>query len=151
MTRRRASLATLVFLAAAVSSGEARAEASEVRLSRGYGILYLPLYVTEQHKLIEKHAKAAGLGEVKVSWRMLDGGNVINDAMLAGALDIASIGVPGFLTLWSKAKGNPKLEVIGLGAVGAGSMYVNSRKPEIKSLRDFTSADRIAVPGIKTS
>lgn len=100
-----ASLAVLV----AGPSQPAQAEASEVRLSRGYGILYLPLYVMEQQKLVEKHAKAAGLGEVKVNWRMVDGGNVINDAMLAGALDIAAIGVPGFLTLWAKAKGNPRI------------------------------------------
>ena len=151
MTQRRASLATLAVLAASASSSEARAEASEVRLSRGYGILYLPLYVIEQHKLIEKHAKAAGLGEVKVSWRMLDGGNVINDAMLAGALDVAAIGVPGFLTLWAKAKGNPRLEIIGLSGLSTTSLYLNTTNPAIKTLRDFTPKDKIALPGIKTS
>src|SRR5262249_7729631 len=33
----------------------------------------------------------------------------------------------------------------------AGSMYVNSRIPTVKSLRDFTEKDKIALPGIKTS
>jgi hypothetical protein len=65
-------------------------------------------------KLVEKHAKAAGLGDVTASYLVLDGGNVINDAMLSGALDVASIGVAGFLTLWAKAKDNPALEIRGL-------------------------------------
>ena len=129
----------------------ARAEASEVRISYGYGILYLPLMVMDREQLLEKHARAAGLGDVKVSWKTFDGGNVINDAMLSGALDIAGIGVPGFLTLWAKAKDNPALEVRGLTGMSASSMYLMTRNPNVKSLRDFTDRDRIAVPGIKTS
>jgi NitT/TauT family transport system substrate-binding protein len=144
-------MAMLALLAAAVSSGEGRAEALEVRLSRGYGILYLPLYVIEQHKMIEKRARAAGLGEVKVNWRMVDGGNVINDAMLAGALDVAAIGVPGFLTLWAKAKNSPRLEIIGLSGLSTTSLFLNTTNPAIKTLRDFTPKDKIALPGIKTS
>ena len=151
MTPRMACIATSALLAASLSSREVLAEASEVRLSRGYGILYLPLYVIEHNKLIEKHAKTAGLGDVKVSWRMLDGGNVINDAMLAGALDVAAIGVPGFLTLWAKAKGNTRLEIIGLSGLSTTSLYLNTTNPAIKSLRDFTPKDKIALPGIKTS
>src|SRR6266851_2068463 len=149
MARWIASVATIA-LAVAIPTRSARGEASEVRLSRGYGILYLPLYVMEQRGLIEKHAKAAGLG-VKVTWRMLDGGNVINDAMLAGALDVAAIGVPGFLTLWAKAKGNPKLEIAALSALSSTSLYLNTVNPAVKTLRDFTPQDKIAVPGIKTS
>ena len=59
---------------------QAKAEAKEVRLSKGYGILYLPLIVMEQQKLLEKHTAAAGLGPVQVNWVTLDGGNIINDA-----------------------------------------------------------------------
>src|SRR5262249_58364858 len=104
-----------------------------------------------KEQLLEKRAKAAGLGEVNVSYLVLDGGNVINDAMLSGALDIASIGVPGFLTLWAKAKDNPALEIRGLSGLSSSSMYLMTRNPAVKSLKDFTDKDRIAVPGIKTS
>jgi len=138
-------------LAVLWAGAPAQGEVSEVRISKGYGIHYLPLYVMQHERLLEKQAAAKGLGKVTVNWPVFDGGNVINDAMLAGALDIASIGVPGFLTLWAKAKGNAKLEVVGLAAVGSGSLYLSTRNPKIKSLRDFTSADRIAVPGVKTS
>jgi NitT/TauT family transport system substrate-binding protein len=39
------------------------AEVGEVRLATAHGIGYLPLIVMEHHKLFEKHAKAAGLGD----------------------------------------------------------------------------------------
>jgi NitT/TauT family transport system substrate-binding protein len=134
-----------------LAAATARAEASEVRISYGYGVLYLPLMIMDSERLMEKHARAAGLGEVKANYRVLDGGNVINDAMLSGALDIASIGVPGFLTLWAKAKDNPALEIRGLSGLSSSSMYLMTRNPAVKSLKDFTESDRIAVPGIKTS
>jgi NitT/TauT family transport system substrate-binding protein len=122
-----------------------------MRISRGFGVLYLPLMVMESERLMEKHARAAGLGDVKATYLVLDGGNVINDAMLSGALDIASIGVAGFLTLWAKAKDNPALEIRGLSGMSSSSLYLMTRNPSVKSLKDFTDKDRIAVPGIKTS
>jgi NitT/TauT family transport system substrate-binding protein len=129
----------------------AQAEVGQLRVSRGFGVHYLPLYVMEAKGLLQKRAIAAGLGEIKVEFLLVDGGNHINDAILAGTIDIASTGTGGFLTLWAKAKGNPKLEVIGLGGSASGGMTMTSRNPAMRSLRDVTEKDRIAVPGIKTS
>jgi NitT/TauT family transport system substrate-binding protein len=149
--RRLTALCVLVAMLIAAAVDRAAAEAGVLRISRGYGIHYLPLYVMERYKLVEKHAAAAGVANVKVSYVALDGGNVINDAMLAGALDIASLGVPGFLTLWDKARNVPQYEVKGLAGIGAGSVWLVTRNPNVKTLADFTAKDRIAVPGIKTS
>jgi len=147
---RRIGTAALVALALAVP-GLARADVNELRISRGYGIHYLPMFVMERRKLIEKHAHALGLGELAVTWQAIDGGNQINDAMLSGALDIASLGVPGFLVLWDKARSNPRLEVLGIAPMSAGSMWLNSRIDSVKTLADLTERDRIALAGIKTS
>ena len=100
---------------------------------------------------MQKRAAETGLGDIKVEFLLVDGGNHINDAILAGSVDIASTGTGGFLTLWAKAKGNPNLEVVGLGGSASGGMTMTSRNPAMKSLRDVTERDRIAVPGIKTS
>lgn len=152
MQRRHFSrLLMVAALGLTTLAGTARAEAPVVRISHGYGILYLPLMVMRDQQLVEKQAKAQGLGDVKVNWITLDGGNVINDAMLAGNLDIAGTGAPGFITLWSKAHGIPRSEVIGLGALSTSSLWLNTNNPKIKSLKDFTSKDKIAIPGIKTS
>ena len=149
---RRILLPLIGALSAVLLAGSAAgAETNELRISMGFGIHYLPMYVMQSMKLVEKHAAAAGIPDVKVSYRIIDGGNVINDAMLAGALDIASGGVPGFLTLWDKARGLPQSEVLGVGAVGSGSVWLMTRNPNVKTLADFSERDRIAVPGIKTS
>ena len=148
-------LFTTTFAAAALAlsafAGSARAEVSSIRVSHGYGILYLPIIVMRDQQLIEKQAKKMGLGDVKTVWLTLDGGNVINDAMLAGNLDVAGTGAPGFVTLWSKAQGIPRSEVIGLGALSTSSLWLNTNNANIKSLKDFTARDKIAIPGIKTS
>jgi NitT/TauT family transport system substrate-binding protein len=148
---RLAVRAVCVAILMALSLLQARGEASRVRLSHGYGILYLPLIVMRDQRLLEKHAEQAGLRNLEVDWQVLDGGNVINDAMLAGSLDIAGIGAPGFLTLWAKAHGLPASAITGVSALSAGALWLNTNNPAIRSLRDFSGKDRIAVPGIKTS
>ena len=145
------AIAAFVAVVALGVPAPASAEASVVRISYGYGILYLPLMVMDRERLLEKHAAALGVPNVTVEWKTFDGGNIINDAMLSGALDIAGIGVPGFLTLWAKAKDNPQIEVRGLTGMSSSSTYLMTRNPAIHSLKDFTDKDRIAVPGIKTS
>src|SRR5436853_7222167 len=139
----------LACAALALGAETARAETDELRISKGFGMGYLPLYVMQHERLIEKHAAALGVADLKVAWSTIDGGNVINDAMLAGALDVASIGVPGFLNLWDKARGRPGVEIIGLAAVGSGSLYLNTRNPQVTPLADFSAQDRIAMPGMK--
>lgn len=134
-----------------ISALPARAEVSEVRISRGYGLLYLPLIVMEDQKLLEKHAAKAGLGEIKVQWLLFDGGNVINDAMMSGNLDIAGTGAPGFVVLWSKARGIASTEVTGISGLSATSLWLNSNNPAVRSLSDLGPTDKIALPGIKTS
>ncbi len=150
---RRLILSALTATALALSSlaPAVHAEASTVRISHGYGILYLPLMVMRDQQLIEKHAKKLGLGDVKTTWLTLDGGNVINDAMLSGNLDVAGTGAPGFITLWSKAQGIPRSEVISLGAMSTSALSLLTINPSVKSLKDFTAKDKIAIPGIKTS
>ena len=50
------------------------AEVKELVISKQYGISYLPLIILEEQKLIEKHAKKQGLGDVKVNWATFGGG-----------------------------------------------------------------------------
>ncbi len=150
MRPTRACLAAALAIGVALPATNARAEVHELRISRGFGIDFLPMIVMEHDHLIEKQAKAAGLTDLTVTWRTIDGGNNINDAMLSGALDFAAIGVPGFALLWSKTQGTPQ-EVDGVAAVCTMAADLNTSNPKVKSLKDFTEADRIAVPGAKTS
>jgi len=153
MHRRTLIAATSALIASApLGYGVAQpAETAAIRLSHGYGILYLPLMVMRDQKLLEGQLARAGLPPAEVSWVMFDGGNVINDAMLAGTLDIAGTGAPGFVTLWAKARGVKRAEVVGVSGLSTCALSLNCNRPGIKSLADFGPEDKIALPGIKTS
>jgi len=146
--RRRTLLAAGAALAA---MSPAMAETGRVRLSHGYGILYLPLMVMRDRKLLEGQLIKRCLSKPEVTWQLLDGGNVINDAMLAGALDIAGTGSPGFITLWAKARDIPRAAVIGICGLSTCALTLNANRPCLQSLDDFTPNEKIAIPGIKTS
>lgn len=141
----------LLLLAIIAAPALAHAEADHMRLAHGYSTGYLSLMIVRDQHLLEKHAAAMGLGKVETTWQTLDGGNVINDAFLAGSIDAAGIGVPGFITLWSKTQSIPKSAVIGVSAISGGAMWLNTNNPNLKTLRDITSKNKIALPGIKTS
>ena len=138
------SAALLGLLAAAV------AQVPEIRLAKQYSMGYLQLNVIEHQKLIEKHAKLLGIPEVKVTWELFNGPAAVNDALLSGNIDIASGGVPGLLVLWAKTKGTPQ-EVRGVSALSSQPFLLNSRNPDVKTIKDFTASDRIAVPAVKVS
>ena len=46
----------------------ARAEATRLRVAKQFGVAYMQFMVMEDQKMIEKHAKAAGLGDVKAEF-----------------------------------------------------------------------------------
>ena len=130
--------------------GVSPAPAAEIRLARQFSMGYLQLNVMEHQQLIEKHAKALGLNDVKVSWSTFNGPAAINDALISGNIDIATGGVPGLLVLWARTKGTPQ-EVRAISALSSQPFLLNTRDPAIKSIKDFKDTDRIAVPAIKVS
>ena len=143
------SILAVAALACAISE-LAQAEVTEVHMSRGLSLGFLPSMIIEDRKLIEKHAAAAGLGKVTVSWFKFSGGVAMNDALLAGQVDFAGGGPPPFAVLWARTRGSA-VEVKGVAAMSAAPMYLLTRNPNVKTVRDFGPGDRIAVPGAKVS
>jgi NitT/TauT family transport system substrate-binding protein len=139
-----------VFLSAVLLAvpASALAEAAEIKVAQQYGISYLPLMIMEEQKLIEKYAKANGV-EVTVGWAKFAGGNVMNDALLSNSLQFASGGVGPLVILWSRTRGN--LDVRGVGALNSMPLYLVTRNPNVKTIKDFTDRDRIAMPAVKIS
>ncbi len=132
-----------------IGAGPSRAEVSELKVAAQYGISYLPLMIMEDQKLVERHAKAAGTPDLKVTWAKFAGGNVMNDALLSGSLHFASGGVGPLVTLWAKTKGT--YDVKAAVAMNSMPLYLNTRNPAVKSLKDFTEKDKIALPAVKVS
>ncbi len=137
----------LTFLLLAVFALPAVAESNEISIAQQYGVSFLPLMVMERDKLVEKHARAEGLPEVKVNWIKVAGPSVMNDGVISGALQFIAIGAPSLITLWDKTQGNVK----GVSAMTTYPLYLNTRNPNVKSPRDFSDKDKIVVPSIKVS
>ena len=142
------SFAAAIVVLAAITT-RSHAEVTELNVAQQYGVSFLPLMWMEHNKLIEKHAKAEGLGDIKVNWAKLAGPAAMNDALLSGSLHFSSVGAPSLITLWGKTKGN--MGVMGVSALTTYPLYLNVRNPNVKSIRDFTDKDKIAVPAVKVS
>ena len=111
---------------------------------------YLQFNVMKRDRLIEKYATQRGLKDFKVSWQRFNGPVAMNEALLSNSTDIVSGGVPGLITLWDKTQGT-SFEVKGICALSSQPFLLNTANPDIKSIKDFTERDRIAVPSIKVS
>jgi NitT/TauT family transport system substrate-binding protein len=126
----------------------AHAEVKTVRLAKQYGISYLPLTVMEEKNLLEEQGKKLGL-DLKTEWVQFTGGPPMNDAIISGSLDFASGGVGPLLTIWGKTRGG--LGVKGVAALNAMPLYLTTINPAVKSIKDFTDKDRIALPAVRVS
>ena len=143
-----------IFAAAALAAsllapGTAAAEANVVRVAKQFGVAYMQYMVMQELKLIEKHAKAAGL-DITTEWATFRSSDVMNDALISGSVDFVSLGIPGIITIWSKTKGTA-VEVKGVSGLNVSPLMLMVRDPAIKSIKDFKESHRIAMPAVKVS
>jgi NitT/TauT family transport system substrate-binding protein len=126
----------------------ANAETRVVRLAKQYGISYLPLTIIEEKKLIESEGKKLGL-DLKTEWVRFTGGPPMNEALISGNLDFASGGSGPLITAWARTKDNIKIK--GICALNSMPQWLNTTNPNVKTIRDFTEKDRIALPAVRVA
>jgi len=141
------SVLTAAMLVALVAP--ASAEVNELRIGKQYGLPYIQFVIMEDGKLIEKHAKIQGLGDIKVEWTTLGGPAQINDGLISGAIDVGAVGLPNLITLWEKTRSN--VQVRAIAGLNFMPLLLVTRDPRIKTLKDFGEKDRIALPSVKIS
>jgi NitT/TauT family transport system substrate-binding protein len=71
------------------AADDTTAEAAELTIAYQPGIIYAPITIMKEQKLIEKHYG----GEVSIEWSELYSGAAINEAITAGDIDVAALGV----------------------------------------------------------
>jgi NitT/TauT family transport system substrate-binding protein len=136
---RLSAAATALFLLCLASA--ARAEVSEIRLARQYGISHLAMAIMDELQLVQKQTAKAGLGDVKVSWTRFSDGPGMNEALISNNLDVANGGLTALIVLWDKSRG----AYVGLSALSSMPAIMMTRNPDIKSVKDFKDNDRIAL------
>ena len=135
----------LVVLIALVLPAPA-AETNDFRVARQPGLVYIQAIIMEEKKLIEKHAAALGMKDVKLQWSIITSGGVMTEALISNSIDMAITGVSNMLLAWGKT-GNIKM-VTGVAGV---PFKLLTRNASVKSIKDFGPNDRIAVPTIRAS
>lgn len=145
--RRVAALAGSMALASLMLGPSAAAE-GRLRIAKQFGVVYLLLNVIEDQKLVEKHGKSAGI-DIAVEYVQLSGGSAVNDALLSGSIDVGGAGVGPLFTIWDRTRGRQGVK--GVASLGNFPYYLVSNRPTVKSIADFTEADRIAVPAVGVS
>ncbi len=142
MSARFLKGAVAALVAAVALQGVAHAE-GKISIAQQFGIGYLLLDVVRDQQLIEKYGKQQGV-DVQVEWASISGATAMNEALLAGALDVVSAGVPPMLTMWDRTKGKQNVKAV--AALGSLPNYLLSNSPRVKTLKDLGEKDRIAVP-----
>ncbi len=137
--------AAIVFAFSATSAG---AEPRTVRIAQQFGISYLPLTIMHNKQLLESEGKKLGL-DLKTDWIRFSNGAAMNNALLSGNLDFASGGVGPLVTAWARTKG--KQDIKGICALNSMPLYLNTNNPNVKSIKDFTEKDKIALPAVRVS
>lgn len=125
-------------------------EVSSIVLISQTGLPYLPMMVMNTLKLVEKHAAKLGVASLKPDFKSMGGTQSLIDALISGQMHFGVTGVPGVAVLWDKTAGTPN-EVRALSAVQSMPFMLVTNREAVKSIKDFTGEDKIALPAVKVS
>jgi NitT/TauT family transport system substrate-binding protein len=115
-----------------------------VRIGVGFGLAFLPAYICEDLKLVEKHGKEGRL-DLRVSYQRFVGAGPLQEALAGGTIDIAPFGAAPLLAAWEKAKDTQR-QILAVSGLTTLPLALLTTRADVRSLADFRPADRIAVP-----
>jgi NitT/TauT family transport system substrate-binding protein len=138
------SLAVLLALSATAATASAT---EQVRIGIGFGLAFLPTYICEDLKLVEKYAREAHV-DVRASYERFLGAGPVQDALVSGAIDMGPFGAVPLLMARDKAENtnNKRQQIIAVSGMTTMPLVLLSNRPNVHALADLRPSDRIAVP-----
>ena len=147
MSRVRNPMRVLAALCA-LSALTIPASAEEtVRIGIGFGLAFLPAYICDDLKLIEKYGKDAHL-DLKASYQRFMGAGPLQEAIGAGTIDMGPFGAAPLLAAWEKAKDTPR-QILAASGITTLPPVLLTNRANVRTLADFRPGDRIAIPAPK--
>jgi NitT/TauT family transport system substrate-binding protein len=137
------AFAALCALAAQITA----APAQEVRIGIGFGLAFLPAYICDDLNLIEKYGKDAHL-DLRATYQRFMGAGPLQEAIGAGAIDMAPFGAAPLLAAWEKTKDTPR-QILAVSGITTLPPALLTNRASVHTLADFRPADRIAIPAPK--
>ena len=118
----------------------------QVKIGLGFGLAFLPLYICQDLKLVEKRAKELHL-DVKANYQRFLGSGPMQDAIASGAIDMGPYGTAPLLAAWEKAKDTPQ-QILAVSGITTMPLTLVSNRPNVATIADFQPTDRIAMPSL---
>ncbi len=137
--KRFVALVLVAAMAVSFTACGKKKASNELTIAYQSSIAYAPLLVMKEKKLIEKHYGK----DVKIDWQELANGAAINEAFMAGALDIGNMGVGPAIS--GMMAGIPYKIFTGLSSQ---PYAVLTNQADIKTLKDIKKDDIIAITGL---
>jgi NitT/TauT family transport system substrate-binding protein len=135
----------LAVLAVLCATAPVRAQ-DQVKIGIGFGLAFLPLYICQDLKLVEKRAKELHL-DVKASYQRFVGAGPMQDAIASGAIDVGPYGTAPLLAAWEKAK-DTRQQILAVSGITTMPLTLVSNRPNVATIADFQPTDRIAMPSL---
>lgn len=120
----------------------------QVRIGLGYGLAFLPIYICEDQRLVEKHAKALHL-DVKANYQHFSGAGPVEEAIASGAVDMGPFGTAPLLKAWENASKTPR-QIFAISGITTMHTVLLTDRPDVRSIADLKSSDRIALPTLSS-
>jgi len=108
----------------------------KLRIAEQYGLAYAPLQIMKTNKILEKN-----LPSIEISWQQVSNTTAIREAMLSNKIDAGFMAIPPFLIGLDKG-----MEWKIASGLSYSPTKLITNKNNIKSLKDFTKEDKIALP-----
>jgi NitT/TauT family transport system substrate-binding protein len=96
----------------------------------------------EEEKLLGAALAEQGDARIELRLQRVSGSNAVNEGLLAGTADMGVMGMPSLLIIAEKTRGGVK----GLAGTSAFPMVLNTVVDRVRTLKDFSPQDRIALP-----
>jgi NitT/TauT family transport system substrate-binding protein len=138
----------LVFAAPCVAQTRAKNERAqkpgEISIGIGHGIGFLPLFIAQDLRLFDKHAKASGLNG-RITVRRFQTAAPMRQALAKGEIVAGAYGIPAFLMARDASRQSAQ-ELQAVSGVTTLPLVLVTARPDIRALNDIKPADKIAVP-----
>ncbi|MGV8979979.1 ABC transporter substrate-binding protein [Clostridium sp.] len=109
---------------------------NNISIAEQFGLAYAPIQIMKENKMLEKNYPG-----VKIDWKQLGNTAAIREAMLSNQVDVGFMAIPPFLIGLDKG-----MEWKIASGLSESPVVLVTNKENIKSIEDFSSSDRIALP-----
>jgi NitT/TauT family transport system substrate-binding protein len=144
--RRRWFYSLIVLCALSAMARPACAD-EQVKIGIGFGLAFLPTYICEDLKLVEKYGKEQHL-TIRVSYERFLSAAAVQDAIASRTIDMGPFGTAPLLTAWEKGKEtkDTRRQIFAVSGMTTMPLVLLSDQPRVRSIADLRPSDRIAVP-----